>query len=1119
MPSNPFHTILTIARFERKTLLRSWFFRIFAGLFITGLGIFNIAVFVEGSDSPWLFRALPASLPYANLIILNLGQAIVAVFLASEFLKHDRKNDSTEVIYARSMTNFEYITGKTLGIISVFIILNFVILLMGIGFSFLSGDSAKGILEFFLYPLIISVPTLIYILGLAFFLMTLIRNQAITFIILLGYIGLTVFYLDEKYYHLFDYIAYKIPMLSSSITGMAYLNELILHRGVYFLMGIGLIFFTIYRIQRLPQISRFKQIPLLFAFLFVVSALFLGYTYIDLKKAVISEKNQIMALNNQYAGYPKITIESCNIELEHHGNTINTKAFLNIKNYQNQTIDSLVFSLNPGLEILKIEVDGAETTFSRSLHIIRIRHTIPSGHASNVIFYYQGFINENTHFADLNSSEYKDYMTLDLYKARKRFAFLQNNYVCLTHESLWYPVSGVIYAPARPLNYEPDFTLFRLKVKTFSHLVAISQGEVKNPENGAYEFVNEMPLPKISLLIGDYNKMSVSVDSVDYALYTIKGNEYYLREFTDIKDTLPSLIRELKNEYENLLELNYGFKRFTLAEVPLNFALDKHLYTIVSDAVQPEIVFYPEKGLIMRDTDFKKRKKRFEKNMQADNEQVTPEELQSRMFKQFVRNNYLGRFDDNYQFRNIIDRYTYSLIPHFYSHLTRLKSEEWPILNLAMEVYLLERNNPAATGGYRPFWTIPRNEKINIELQKSDLQRLISSGVNNIEDKENRYDPITVSNIAIAKCHYLFSMFKARFGEKELSKTINQLISKNIHQTFHLSDFEKAIEQEFNHSITNDIEQWYSGKELPGYHMKDLQTYKVIDGEHTRYQVRVSISNPEPADGFVLVTLSLDEAGNQRSFNDNQQQPDFSTRILIPAQSAREFGAVFQSEPKRMNIYTDISANLPTEFAYEISGMFNETKKNSGFDGTRPIEPFTNTSEPNEFIVDNEDEGFSYSEEINESYLRSLINKGGKSRYGYTGINFWNPPNQWTSVLGIGFYGKYIRSAMYTATGDGTRKATWNATLPEAAYYDVYCYIEKAAANWQGFRNQEKTVYNFNVYHDDGVEEFTIPDDEADKGWNYLGTFFVSPENAKIELNNKSTGKVIFADAVKWVKK
>ena len=86
------HLIRIIAVYEMRTLLRSWFFRIFAGGAILGLGMFNIAMNIVSSGTPWMYRALAASIPYANMIVLNLGQAIVAVFLASEFLKQDRKN-------------------------------------------------------------------------------------------------------------------------------------------------------------------------------------------------------------------------------------------------------------------------------------------------------------------------------------------------------------------------------------------------------------------------------------------------------------------------------------------------------------------------------------------------------------------------------------------------------------------------------------------------------------------------------------------------------------------------------------------------------------------------------------------------------------------------------------------------------------------------------------------------------------------------------------------------------------------------------------------------------------------------------------------------------------------
>ena len=48
-------------------------------------------------------------------------------------------------------------------------------------------------LSYPVYFLLISIPTLIFIIGLSIFLMLVLKNQALTFIILLGYIGLTLF--------------------------------------------------------------------------------------------------------------------------------------------------------------------------------------------------------------------------------------------------------------------------------------------------------------------------------------------------------------------------------------------------------------------------------------------------------------------------------------------------------------------------------------------------------------------------------------------------------------------------------------------------------------------------------------------------------------------------------------------------------------------------------------------------------------------------------------------------------------------------------------------------------------------------------------------------------------
>ena len=1103
-----------------RTLLRSWFFRIFAGLAVIGLGIFNVAVFVPASGAPWIYRALPASIPYANLIILNLGQAIVAVFLASEFLKQDRKNDTIEVIYARSMTNAEYILGKTLGILSVFFILNLIILIMGIGFSFISSDSTQGILEFFFYPLLISLPTLVFILGLSFFLMILLKNQAITFILLLGYIALTIFYLNKKFYYLFDYIAYQIPMMNSTIGGFGNFNEVLIHRGIYFFFGLGLIFFTVFKLPRLPQSRKMASFPIYLTIICLCLAGFFAEKYIGLKKENINFKKQMIALNNDYVNTPKVKVISCDIELEHLGKEIAVHAEMEICNETDSNIDTLIFSLNPSLNITSAESKGEKLQYQRKLHLVMINYPggLLPGDSTELSLNYHGKINESTHFLDQNLDEYEDNFSLEMFRIRKRYAYLQDKFVCLTSESLWYPTSGVGYASDKPTLYFPDFTKFSLKVKTDTNLVAVSQGELNKSGAGEFEFKPKVVLPKISLLIADYNKYSITVDSIEYSIYAKNGNQYFLDHFTnsndslpDFTDSLPNLIRELKNEYETKIGLEYPFERFILAEIPLHFALDKHIWSVSSDAVQPEIMFYPEKGVFLEETDFKKRKKRFERRMIRDNEEVSPEELQARIFKRFIRGNYMANHQEWYMFK-VMDRNTYTLLPNYYTFITQFNSEKWPVLNIALEAYLKDRNE-SSSSSYRWFFTgISRGERINLELKEAPLNRLLETGVEKSEDN-NRNNKVNLQNIIIAKGEYLFSVFRARYGDDEFNKFLNRLIEKHKNKVFSYEEFEKSIKDQFNEDITNEVNNWYSKKELPGFLIKDLQTYKVMEGEFTKYQIRFKISNPEAVDGLITINIDLSDPNNRRSRGDNET-PDFSRKIHLPAKTAKEIGFVFTTEPARMNIYTHISENLPNNLIFDFTS-FDEIKRVAVFDEINDSELFTDLLIENEIIVDNESENFEFKQDLQKSYLKSLIDKNKKQGYKYSGIRYWNPPAQWKPVLRSGFYGKYVRSAVYTKAGHGERTAIWKAPLNHLGQYDVYCHIEKI--NIHRRRSTKNSNYNFKVYHEDGMEEITMSDEELENGWNYLGTFFISPSTAKVELTNKSIGKMIFADAIKWV--
>jgi hypothetical protein len=263
------HNIRTVAQYEAKTLRRSWFFRLFSIGAMIIFTFMNIGLFSPIGDESWSVVSISSSVPLINLYLLNIGQAIVVIFLASDFLKRDKKLDTNEVLYTRSMSNFEYIIGKTWGILRLFLGLDILILLLGLVANITSKSLTIDFLAYLSYLLIICVPTILFSLGLAFVLMSVIKNQAITFLLLLGYAALIMFYLWFRMGSLFDYMAFGLPVFKSGMVGFDNLSFIVNQRLIYFFLGLAMVFATILLFKRLPQsrVHRILTFILLFIFL------------------------------------------------------------------------------------------------------------------------------------------------------------------------------------------------------------------------------------------------------------------------------------------------------------------------------------------------------------------------------------------------------------------------------------------------------------------------------------------------------------------------------------------------------------------------------------------------------------------------------------------------------------------------------------------------------------------------------------------------------------------------------------------------------------------------------------------------------------------------------------
>ncbi len=566
------HNIRTVAKYEATTLRRSWFFRLFSIGALVILTLMNIGLFSPVGQEVWGLVSISSSIPFYNMYILNIGQAIVVIFLAADFLKRDKKVDTNEVLYTRSMSNFEYVMGKTWGILRLFLGLDIIILCIGMLMNIISKTMYIDLMSYLAYLFIICVPTILFSLGLAFMLMSLIRNQAVTFLILLGIAALDMFWLWYRLGSIFDYMAFGLPIFKSGVIGFDNLFFILNQRLLYLFLGLTFVLVTVLLFKRLPQSRPHTILSVILIFIFLAGTAICAFNTYSIYKNRIDEKNLVIETNKQFENRNFVSLTDAAIDFSHQGNSFEASADLKFINKNKESLDRYLFSLNSGLNVSRISSGGKDLTYTKTNHIVEIdpgKSLLPGEHDS-IIISYSGNINESFCYPNYTDNIKENPYRIQILNINKRQAFLTGNYVLLTPEAHWYPVPGLNYYPSNPARIKVDFTAYKLRVKTKNGLTAVSQGIMKN-EDGYFVFNPESPLTGLTLAIGDYKSDTLKVDSIRYITYYFTGHDYYKKDLAEIKDTLPLLVSGKMRDLETSFSTKYPFKTLSFLEVPVQF--------------------------------------------------------------------------------------------------------------------------------------------------------------------------------------------------------------------------------------------------------------------------------------------------------------------------------------------------------------------------------------------------------------------------------------------------------------------------------------------------------------------------------------------------------------------
>lgn len=1146
-------SVKTVAHYNTKLLKRSWLFRLFvlfSLLFIIIYQLLTQSNLILGFVSGRHF--LTSFLPFVNVYFYNLFMAFPVIFLAGGFINKERKLDTMDIIYVRPVSNVQYLGGVSWGIIRPFLSIGLIVLLIGMMINLFASPAPFCLGHYLFYYVTLLIPTLIFVLGFSFLVLTLIPNRALNILIMLGYIGITIFYVGDAVYGLFDLFGTSLPNVFSDLTGHSGMAAYLLQRMCCLLLGLGFISFTIAMFKRLPNHPGNPAKQLLMAALFTLAGLVCGVVAYTILDRDFSGRATYAETYNNYEAKEKLTLLSQNITYAPHGGGMHVRTRMELSNANDLPVTEGLLYLNPALDVLKISQNGTDIPYKRDQQVVLLQKTFQAGEVAVIDVEYRGGIDPGICYLDVPDELIKDVRSSAYSSLRfgKKYAFLGKNYTLLIPEVLWYPVACPPVNPQASSNIRKNFTQFELTVTGTAGKMVISQGERTETENGI-RFREDHPLDGITLCIGNYTRYALSADSVSYELYLSKNHGDIIESLELVGDTLPQLLTNFRYEQEAFYGKAFPFNRIMLVESPISFSSYYRNEHGGSELVQPEIIFLPERGYGLLNQDFENQKEMRKESYQLNEEgaMVPLAELNIEMgiVRSFLRTSFLteyGRrqmastsffstlfrgasiFHDFYRLNN--ERELSSL---FFGRVTSIVSDDYPVMDAVMNII-------------RKTGTEEKAKSNNWELDAS-RQKAIDY-LNGRSFQQAVYDPEI-------EPHVLYQVFKLKsemlcgyfstqgIKTAELNDFLNDFINRYNFNQIRFEDLKQEFSDQFGVGWDEILPLWYTSDEIPAFLIQDILIEKIEEDisntdngiTDTRNRIQFAVYNDSDVDGIISLSMSSSEYSHRGdiffTFGESASvSASFADRnFLIKAREGKKIAVVLDGHPSSFCINANIAQNRPNNIR-SLEPVKGKTKDTTQYEQSVDKRYFM--PEPNEIIVDNEDPEFQME---NASTGGRLMQWSGEVRKEdkYLANTYVLSNKKWNFLIDNGYYGGCIRSCVAKKAAKGDARVIWNAELNRGGEYEVYVYMPQlSSSSSTSFRfgglgmttsfsmdQSGKKEQYYTIDFGDRSEEIVL-DVRDQSGWVSLGRFTFSPGNASVSLSDKGEPQqVIYGDAVRWI--
>ena len=768
----------------------------------------------------------------------------------------------------------------------------------------------------------------------------------------------------------------------------------------------------------------------------------------------------------------------------------------------------VLFTLNPGMQVERVTVDGKESNWTHESGLLEItptgaalRHSIMivANGSPDESFGYLDASFDQSRAKSLKSGEQSDLLVLG-----HRKSIFDSRYVAMMPGAYWIPSAGTAIGDGDP----EDYYMLDLAVEVPGEWAVAGPGRAEmlssTADKATYRFHPSAPVPHVGLLASRFARKVLEIDGIQFQLLYYDGHDRNLGFFAETSGIVRDQLAELFSNAQRL-GLRYPYDALSLVEAPASLRLYAGGWRMDTAQAMPGVLILRENGFPTS---------RFESALSRsylfDPSGKDVVERKADMLVSHFENDFNGGNPFSGAARNFLLFQTSaqgdgSLATNF-------------VLNALATKLLTGKDSFFSAHDFRPGGVTTRGQMLELVQDSTSIATGYRTTVTgrptvwsaalktSLSSLDVETDPELALKVLTLKGEAFAEAMLDGLGREKAAVLLSRLLDHHRGTRYGYRDL-LQIAAELGVDMKALIGDWLHDTALPGFIPSTVTSHRVaddVDG-NPQYQSHVSIYNGETVPG--LIRLQYDWGDVAAPVND--QTDSFS----IPGKGALDIGIVTSTPLQRLMMRPYFALNrVSTNLV--LPSVDSETQHaNAVWTGVK--ESDWRPPQDGAIYVDDLDEGFTVRGNTKLEVSTNVLLEDELDE-GLPEFISFRPPPVWSRSHSYHGWGRYRRTVALVASGPGDQTASFTTTLPHGDRWRLAYHLWIVKDPTGAYQRFVPGEYEMTLVANGMRRAIEFDATASTYGWNELGEFDLEAGAVSLEVSNKTTGNVVFADAIRW---